>query len=274
MNSSDDIKNAQIAHLQFVNGSFVSRVTSDKHGTAVTSDVISDSYWNYIAPSPNAIRESDALINYATNHFRSKSRVPCILVDHGKNQQFVDQLLSHGFTRVYQDAWMFYDRPDYSKRQNSAAKFSQCESEAEMQTFLSTFFAAYSGASSDEPYGALSPEYGVAFQRSFECRADRGLRHFLMSVAGEVVGCSMLGLKDGIACLYGLGVKPQFRKRGFGEALIAHRVGLALSESAKVIFLQTEHGSYNERLFTKFGFQTRAIYDGYAFNAQNHKQGP
>lgn len=258
-----DLAAAQAAHLRFMAESFVSKVEHAPNGTFVMSNIITDSFWSYATHHIGSQETLESFIKTVTERFKSKRRNPCVLINPERDLVLAAALEQAGFERVYEDAWMFYQGAR-SINPPGSADISICRTQAQFDVFLEVFFSAYSGASPDEPYGALPPEYGLAFQKSFDRRREHGLQHFVLRVDGEPAGVAMLGLEGQVAGFYALGIKPKFRKRGLAQQLTLHRLSVALQHGAKTIFLQTEAGSYNERLFSKFGFSTKARSIAYA----------
>lgn len=273
METAEAIRLAHAAHLRFMNGSFVSSVEKTEFGTLVFSDLIADSYWSYFLPRPGLGEGSDACIEETVLRFKERGRNPCFLVDPKTNSHLSSALAAAGFERGYEDVWMFYEGGLPALPRDPAVEIAACASQKDFEIFLEIFSLAYAGSSPDEPYGALPPEYAKAFQVSFDRRAGNGLQHFILSYKGRPAGIGMLGLSADAACLYALGIRPELRKRGLAEHMTAHRLKVALGAKSPLIFLQTETASYNEKLFSKYGFSAAARSAAYVLKVFESSRG-
>lgn len=264
MTQSFDIASAQSAHLNFLLGSFISKIEKLPDFTWVYSDIISDSYWNYVTDVHDAAGGDRHFFQQIEDKFRKSARTPCVLVDRQTQSTRASLLQRNGFKPCYADAWMIFEGALPPPCQSSSnIQIRRCDCKEDFRLYLDTFFASYSGASPEEPYGALPRSYGEAFERAFALREARGLHFYLATEGNTTVGIAMLGKQSQAACLYGLGVKPEHRKRGIGEALTHRRLTDTLENGPVPVFLQTEDGSYNQQLFSKFGFRTYAVFDAY-----------
>ena len=263
-----NIQKAIAAHHNFLMGSFITRVEEKEYGSFIYSELLDSYYWNYLLPNEKCLTSPEKVISAVKSYYKEQNRRPCLQLSNG-SPELIDSLSRAGFKLEYQDVWMFYEGGQVEDTVLPKIKITACETEKELETFLEVFFAAYSGVSPDEPYGALPPEYGEAFKKSFYLREEKGLYLSILYFNDQPAAISELGFNEKLACLYGLGVKPEFRKQGLAEILTRHRIKIAQEKGANAIFLQTEAGSYNEKLFTRYGFKSQVCFKGYVLEKNN-----
>ncbi|MBN2897388.1 MAG: GNAT family N-acetyltransferase, partial [Clostridia bacterium] len=97
-----------------------------------------------------------------------------------------------------------------------------------------------------------------------ETEEKRGMTMYLASLDQKVIGKVNLQLNDDEAAIYGLGVLPDYRGKGYGRGILKFAVSKALSLGAESVMLQVE--SENEKalnLYTKTGFKVTSKMDYY-----------
>ena len=149
---------------------------------------------------------------------------------------------------------MFYNEKEVPLK--SDLEIKEVDSKKDMKVFVGVFNQAYGGATPEEPYGALPPEYSEVLLESFN-KEDKSVKHYIGFINGEAAAIGTLIIGEGFGLLCNLGVSPKCRKRGFGGDMSLFRVKEAQRLGCGVIFLLTEEGSYNEKLFSKIGFETK-----------------
>jgi ribosomal protein S18 acetylase RimI-like enzyme len=77
--------------------------------------------------------------------------------------------------------------------------------------------------------------------------------YLLARYAGEPVGGAMALLSHGIAGLYWVGVRPELRSHGIGEALTATITNAALARGARAVVLQASH--MGQPVYRSLGFR-------------------
>lgn len=78
--------------------------------------------------------------------------------------------------------------------------------------------------------------------------SDGTARYFLAFMNGEAAGTGLLWIHGETAGLYCGAVRPRWRRRGIGAALLAHRLSEATRLGATAVTTQTEVGSPVERV--------------------------
>lgn len=72
---------------------------------------------------------------------------------------------------------------------------------------------------------------------------------------GEAVGAASMGMRDGIAQLFGTAVLPHARRRGVQSALIATRLSLAREQGCDLAVVTTNPGSQSHQNMQRAGFE-------------------
>lgn len=159
---------------------------------------------------------------------------------------------------------MFFEsaEPQFAMSENFTIK--PVETVEEMKIFIDVFKRSYGGATPDEPYGALPKEYGECIFESFsKPQKDKNTIHYLGMLGDELVGIATLIYSGEFGCIFNVGTIPNYRKRGIGKALTLNAVADSIKNGAKIVFLQTEQGSFNEKYYTKLGFSAKFIGEGF-----------
>jgi GNAT superfamily N-acetyltransferase len=218
--------------------------------TLFWSDKITDSFWNY-ASFINA-KQPEELIKEVVEFYKSKNRKPAFyLTPWTKPKNFESVLQSHGFKLAYKDAWQVYTgKHEISLPGN--LEFREIKTRKEMRVFVDTFNKAFSGAPGD-PYGALPKEYGETVDLTF---GKKRWKNYIVYSNGTPVATGSIAISKDCAGIYSIGTHPDFRKKGFGTAIVNFCTKEALAKGCEFIFLQTVKDSYNEKLYNKMGFET------------------
>lgn len=84
----------------------------------------------------------------------------------------------------------------------------------------------------------------------------RGIRYFVLSQEGELIGCVGLeASKNALFYLERLAVLPEWRRKGFGRALVGHALSVAKASGARRIGIGiiADHVELKQ-WYAKFGF--------------------
>ena len=251
-------------HLRFQSGCYFSEIKVIKGATISWSNKIKDSYWNY-AQIDAPLNEVQTLIASIETFFKNKNRTPAIYVTPFTKPKLLPEiLLKSGFKPAYKDACMFYEGTVPQPKLPESFKIMTIKTEKDMETFINTFKMAYGGATLDEPYGALPPEYHESLSDSFKKREEgKTTWNYLGFLNGRPVSIATVIFSDDYGCIYNVGIIPEGRRKGLGTSISLHCVSEAMKMGVKTIFLQTEKDSYNERFYRKLGFSTKFIGEGF-----------
>jgi N-acetylglutamate synthase-like GNAT family acetyltransferase len=125
-------------------------------------------------------------------------------------------------------------------------------------TYKNVFNEVYTKGEADDPYKNLSPLYGeLTAQRFSKKPKGYSIACYAAFVENEMVGVVEMAFDKQNAGLYALAVLPKYRKMGAARSLISKCIADARKNGIKNIFLQTEKGGRNEKIFTKFDFKAK-----------------
>lgn len=251
------IERAEKLHDTFMLKFYYSGFKEIKGARLFYSNKIKDPYWNHAAHIKTSEEEIYDLIIKIKEFYKSKNRTPALHVNSFTQPPNIKSILfKEGFKSFSNDSIMFYGGKDIAL--DSDLEVRKVQTKKEIKIFVEVFNLAYGGANPDEPYGKLPPEYSEVLLESFN-NNDENIKHYIGFINNEAVaiGTLIVNYKFGLLC--NLGVSPSYRKKGFGAIMSLFRVKEALNLGCKIIFLLTEEGSYNEKLFTKLGFETKSI---------------
>ncbi len=261
------LRAAENAQYRMQLGIYFSKIEKIDGATILFSDTIEDVFWNYAA-TVNAKEENlEGLVERVVEFYRSRNRQPCIYVTpFSRPQSLSAYLRDRSFQVVFRDAWMFHEgKTSQTIIQPTDLRIKEVSSKADMGSFVKVFNQAYGGTPSEnEPYGGLAAYYGEALLASFS-EVQRGKRvwHYLATIGDHVVGIASLISSRGYAGIYNVGTLPEYRRKGIGALLSLRAVEDSEKQGNKVLFLQTEGGSYVERFYEKLGFSTKFVGEGY-----------
>jgi predicted GNAT family acetyltransferase len=177
-----------------------------------------------------------------------------------------EHLEAEGFCPAYRDAWMYYrggQKQPVPLKRSFAIETVGCPEE--MEIFTTVFSQAYGGTDPSEPYGKAPVGWTEKLRSSFGRKAKgRQVDYYLLREQGEPASVLLTSVVDGVAGIYHVGTVPQKRGRGCASALTSHAVRRLLSAQVTQVFLQTEQGSANERLYAGLGFVTDWVGEGWS----------
>lgn len=249
------------AHYDFQKGIFFTRSRKIKGAELFYNDKIDDSYWNYAAKVSLKSKSLGAFIKTVVDFYSKKKRAPAVYVTPQTEPiDIVEKLTEEGFSLKYNDAWMIYSKNEPNRILMPAGlAIEKVSSKPELKSFIKIFEKVY-GLGASGLYSNLSAGYSEVLEESFSKKSKgRTLVHYLAKINGKPVGCASMIFNKKYAALYSLGVIPEFRRKGIAIALAMRRIEDAKKNGIEKIFLQTEEGSENEKLFERWGFRTSFV---------------
>ncbi|MBU4337946.1 GNAT family N-acetyltransferase [Patescibacteria group bacterium] len=258
------LEKAENEHYRFQIGCYFSG--SEKvQGALLLRSKIKDSYWNYATKINISEGHPEELISKIADFYKTKNRQPAIyFTPFTKTRNLPELIGKFGFKLKYKDAWMFYESAKPKFEMPESFMIKPVETSEEMKIFTDIFRQSYGGATPDEPYGALPKEYGECIFESFsKQQKDKKVIHYLGILGDKPVGIATLIYFGEFGCIFNVGTIPIHRKKGMGKALTLNAAADSIKSGAKIVFLQTEHGSFNEKYYAKLGFSTKFIGEGF-----------
>lgn len=252
-------------HYEFQMGCYFSNSKRIEGASLFWNDKIKDSFWNYATRIKTNESSLEGLIKNVIAFFKAKNRQPTVyFTPFTKPRNLPEILKRFGFVPKYKDAWMFYEKSEPKFTIPKGFTIKQVNTIDEIKIFVSIFRQAYGGASPEEPYGALPKEYGECLLDSF-IKPQEGniVIHYLGFLDNKPISIATLIYSGNFGCIYNVGTIPDYRGRGFGATLSLNAVADSIKNNAKIVFLQTEQGSFNEKYYTNLGFSTKFICEGF-----------
>lgn len=242
-------------HFKSLQGMYFSEYISGKGYVLLFSDLVEDSYYNYIAQSKRNIQD---VIRETRPFFVDRGRRVAIYVTPCSDLYGNEKDLPKNFELFAADAWMVLN-DDQILRSYSAAMNIQIEpvSYESRDEYTKVFHLSYAGDNPDDPYANLPEYYSKSLNRSFDYKVDPYLKeYFWAKMDGQPVGVVSMLSDRRIAGVYGLGTLEAYRKHGVGTSLMAFLVKRAQVLKIPTMMCQTEAGSKVEQWYIRMGFQT------------------
>ena len=258
MNQRKILDDAFEVHQNFLIDSYIDQIEQRAMGRFLYSALLRDENWNLVTHITALPEQVPLLIEEAKQAYSINGLRPTFYCSTEHQQALLRAFKEQGLVEKFCDAWMFLELSQKSVAPLSGKLILQvCKTQEERDRYVTVFMRSFSGSDPHEPYGALPPTYAEATRRSFDSILPRGaFYHYLIMYEGVCAGCVLLGVADKLAGLYALGIVPEFRGKIFPRLLARHTIQKALEQGAEIAFLQTEAGSYNDKLFSKVGFKT------------------
>lgn len=252
-------KEVELTHLHLQKGMYFSEVIQKDKYVIAYSKIIQDNYWNYatLISADNI----ESFSNEIETFFLAHARTPAYYLtsyNHYFNQQ-ENFLINAGYRKEFMDSWMLFDL-DQKKAINQYIercdlKFIEVKNLDDMKVFVEVFKNAYSSGSSEDIYGALPEYYYEALFSSFHNKENgKKVIHLIGYSNDEPVSIATCIAFKQFAGIYNVGTAHKHRKKGFGSITSAAAISNAMAQDSKLIFLQTENGSYVEQFYSKLAF--------------------
>lgn len=256
---AEEIQNIENAHIRFGLDMFFNGSKQTDGALFLYSDKINDVYWNYATQLKFSSDKIKQKIEETIAFFKEKRRWPAFYITPAtKPKELPNALIELGFSIKVRDTWMLWRGGELKEDASFTAE--QVKTEKDSQDFVGVFKKAYCGITPDEPYGALPQEY---WDYVYKIALNPKIKSYLVKSEGEPAGMVSLASDGKYACIYLVGTVPEHRKKGIGSFLTLAATREALKSGANTIFLQTEAGSYNEKLYESIGFKTEFIGEEY-----------
>ena len=115
-------------------------------------------------------------------------------------------------------------------------------------------------------------DYDEALTLNPEVEAERGMFIYMAIYHHKIVGKVHTQVDNNSGGIFGLGVVPSYRKRGFGRIILQRAIDLLLEKNIKHIYLQVEASNQNALdLYTSSGFQIVSAMDYFLFNRPQNR---
>ncbi|MFA4820339.1 MAG: GNAT family N-acetyltransferase [Candidatus Aenigmatarchaeota archaeon] len=163
-------------------------------------------------------------------------------------------LLKKGYELIYSDVWMHFEKDKIKKIKHGKTSVRKV-GENEFIRVKEIFNEVFTKGELGDPYQGLSHLYGEFFyKRLLDNKKKFGSVVYAAFIKGEMVGVCTLLHDSKVSLIEGLAVLPKFRNMGIGTTLLLSCASQAHALGVEKIFVCTESGSRNEKIFEKIGF--------------------
>ena len=251
----NNIKIMEDFHFNCLQGMYFTKIKPFEQGVFLSSDIIDESYYNYMALVKTNSTSLNELLKQAMDYFSPLERTTSLYIT-PSSDLYCSTIDIPNLQKQYTDAWMVLDSSEIlcSYVADKRISISKVDSQSEFSIFVETFYEAYSGDNPDDPYANLSPTYVQSLRNSYSLTDNFGRHHYLARLDGIPVGVATAIESEGVVAIYNVGTVTKYRKSGIGKAVMSKITQDFLDSN--LIFLQTEYGSYVERWYESMGYKT------------------
>lgn len=137
---------------------------------------------------------------------------------------------------------------------------------AEVARQNAIYFNHGASDSSDDPKKEAPHEHMILPEEE----EKRGMTIYMAELGQQVIGKIHLELNAGVGGIYGLGVLPEYRGRGFGREILMGGVARLKELGAREVMLQVVAGNDRAlRLYKSSGFVETSVMDYYKFRVSD-----
>lgn len=243
---TEDLKRIIENHYRLQYGCFFSDII-DVKGTLYTfNDVMECFIWNHVFTFDNSDNLYDVLCN-ASKYFSTRNRKTCVYLDEYNNTDQNKGILSaEGFKCVDNEAWLMFPAAKKKEKMKTTLVAVEVNNISDLNEFSSVCTECF------------GKQYSVAIEREHNrFQVHKKVSHFVFTKDNEVVGIGSLYSYGEYVFIHNVGVKEQYRRKGFANDLMQHLINEAFqigSDNAKLI-LQCDGGGFIEEMYLKLGFE-------------------
>ena len=100
-----------------------------------------------------------------------------------------------------------------------------------------------------------------------ETEEKRGMTVYMAYLEDQCIGKIHLELSNGNGGIYGVGILPDYRGKGYGRHILMEGISILMNQQAKTIKLQVEAENENALgLYLSCGFEATSTMDYYIYN--------
>ena len=242
-------------HFNCLQGTYFSELINKDKYVLLFSDLVEDSYYNYVAQSKRNIVD---ILKESKEEFSKRNRKQAFYVTPCSDLSDSEDLIPNGFNLWATDAWMILkDHSFYEKYEIPNDITIEKVDYSSKDEYVKAFHLSYAGDNSDDPYANLPEYYSKSLLRSFDVKNDKYSTYYVWAkIKDEVVGVASMFSDGETVGIYGVGTIEKFRKKGIGTALMKHLYDVAIKEGISNFMLQTEYTSKVEKWYKSMGYET------------------
>lgn len=192
--------------------------------------------------------------NELCHHQKEKSLLLSDRMSEG-GQKFIHQLGPEGLKRSHSEYEMYLNKEKFKQVQGSTKGLLRKSTNADAME-IAKQNAIYFDQPLDETQMIMP-----------ETEEKRGMTVYLAYLEDLCIGKIHLELSRGTGGIYGVGILPEYRGKGYGRHILLEGIGILLDQQAKEIKLQVEAENENALgLYCSCGFETTSTMDYYIYN--------
>lgn len=264
MINNELIKKLKDVHLGSQLSLYMSKKLSFRNYDIYFSDVIKDTYWNFATNIKTTNRQEFTKDwQEIKQEFIKYEREPAIYITPDSPVYNIKDEL--GLNVLYIDSWLMLDNLSDLKGGKSKLNISiEKVNKNSLESFIEAVSKGFSSDDPNEPYSELDDTYKVALRKSFEATgSEYKMTHYIAKYNSEIVATATVIYNEGIACIYNVTTKKEYKHNGICREIMTHLVKDMESSNIKIVCLQTEKSFYTEEVYMKLGF--KKVFEGIAY---------
>ena len=239
---SDIIKH----HYRLQYGCFFSELVESQGVLYSFNDVMECFIWNHVFPYRDDVNLKD-LINNSEHYCRTRNRKPCVYLDEYNNcQKNIFILNNAGYKCVDNEAWLILPIDKKREERETTLIPIKVSRDNELKDFCSVC---------SECFGE---QYSIAIEREYNrFQVHKKVSHYVFTKDNVAAGIGSLYSCGEYVFIHNVGVKEQYRRKGFANDLMQHLINEAFqigSDNATLV-LQCDGGGFIEEMYLKLGFE-------------------
>ena len=258
-------------YYESVKGIYISEYAKFNNGVVVYSDMIKDHFSNYI--QMDSTTRGNFYTEWKENRKKliARDRKATLYVFPNTNlYDNREKYLKDNFKLESEEVWQIYD--NFEDVENIETKCSlniRLEKTNDMNLYADINDKGFNTNDKDDPYGSLDTEYKKVFLKYKNTNNINYKQEFYIVYNEDIpVGAITLTYNNFIMGIYGLTILREYRKQGIGKDILKQVLILAKNKNLKLAFLQTEHGYYPAKMYSKIGFKDLCMLYIYSENLE------
>ena len=255
----NEIKIVQNSLIEFSRGNFFTKIAKLRDGTALFNEQLPrDLFLNYVTNINS--KDIKKFILKIEKLYVSKGSMPSFYILPNTVPKNAGKILVKiGYVKFSSDAWMSFDLNKNVNSLNNDLEIRQSKKE-ELEIVKHIFNEVFSKGEKDDVYKNLPRLYGEILIKQISGKQKYYKSEMYVAIKNnKIIGICNLLYDRGTAVLESLAVLPKYRKLGAAKSLLYICVKRSQELKLRRIFLITEKGSRNEKIFMKCGFKTVAV---------------
>lgn len=233
-------------HYRLQYGCFFSELIGFEGSLYASNDLMDCFIWNHVFPFGEGYILNE-VIKVSEKYFSTRKRKSCVYLDESNNTTQNKLLLeTSGYRCVDNEAWLMYPTRKNIEERAFELDLAEVSKNSDLDAFCSICTECF------------GEQYSVAIEREYNrFQVHKKVSHFVFSKNKVIVGIGSLYSCDEYVFIHNIGVKEQYRKNGFANAIMHYLISKAFSVSSETVklVLQCDGGGFIEDMYLKLGFE-------------------